>query len=150
MLFVYPQSCLRFKLWAPIRPFPCWVTSVGTEGGGGHGIHFLYFKAGGYWPQPPKQGADPCLFDHMAREREVIRSEKTLLWVRTCMISLYSSMNPLLVQKICVNLTDDSYMSFEFWLDRVLKGTYYAKSTFIWCLYINVCWKSVNTTTLQW
>lgn len=102
VLFVYPQFYLRFKLWAPIRLFPSCLTLVGTEGGGGHGLHFLCFKAGGYRPQPPKQGAGPCLFDHMAYEREVIRNEKTLLWVRTCMISHYSSLNPLLVQKICV------------------------------------------------
>ncbi len=33
---------------------------------------------------------------------------------------------------------------------KCLKGTYYAKSTFTWCLDINVCWQCVNTTTLQW
>jgi len=29
-----------------------------------------------------------------------------------------------------------------------LKGTYYAKFTFAWCLDINVCWQCVYTTTL--
>ncbi len=36
------------------------------------------------------------------------------------------------------------------WLVDNLKSTYYAKSTFTWCLDINVCWQWVNTTTLQW
>ncbi len=31
----------------------------------------------------------------------------------------------------------------------MLKSTYYAKSTFIWCLDLNVCWQCVNTTTLK-
>jgi len=30
-----------------------------------------------------------------------------------------------------------------------LKGTYYAKFTFSWCLNINVCWQCVSKTTLE-
>jgi len=30
-----------------------------------------------------------------------------------------------------------------------LKGTYYGKFTFTWCLDINVCWQCVSKTTLE-
>lgn len=55
----FQDQVSMFTQRSRLRPEPCClepgrVTSVGTEGGDGHGLHFLSFKARGYSLQATK------------------------------------------------------------------------------------------------